>query len=319
MVDLSVSIGGVHLPNPVMPGSGTLAEGLADVIDLGRLGAIVLKTITPDLRRGTLPPRVAEFTDATLFSIGIPSKGPDYLLGHTLPFYEGYGVPVIASVSADTAEDFGRLAARLSVPAVAAIEANISCPNLRAHGRAFGMDPQATAEVIRAMKAATTKPVWAKLTPNVGDIALMARAAEDAGADALITGNALLGMAVDAEAMRPRLGNVIGGLTGAAVKPILLRMVHQCAQAVRIPVIGCGGISCGEDAVEYMLAGASAVQMGTVNFVHPGAMPEAIDWIADYCRRHGVAAVRDLTGAMSPTFAGTPPLKRPAGQREAVA
>ncbi|MFT4151726.1 MAG: dihydroorotate dehydrogenase, partial [Paracoccaceae bacterium] len=211
MVDLSVSIGALTLPNPVMPGSGTMAEGLAQIIDLGRLGAIVLKTITPDIRQGTLPPRVAEFADATLFSIGIPSKGPDYLLQHTLPQYQGYGVPVVASVSADTAEDFGRLAAYISAPSVAAIEANISCPNLRAHGKAFGMDPLATAEVIRAMKAATDKPVWAKLTPNVGDIAAMARAAEDAGADAIVTGNALLGMAVDAEAMKPRLGNVIGG------------------------------------------------------------------------------------------------------------
>jgi len=301
MVDLSVTIGSLRLPNPVMPGSGTMAEGLAEIIDLGRLGAIVLKTITPDIRQGTLPPRVAEFPDATLFSIGIPSKGPDYLLRNTIPFYEGHGVPVIASISADTAEDFGRLAARISVPAVAAIEANISCPNLRAHGKAFGMDPVATAQVIASMKAATDKPVWAKLTPNVGDIAQMARAAEDAGADAIITGNALLGMAIDAEGMKPRLGNVIGGVTGSAVKPILLRMVNQCAEAVSIPVIGCGGATCGEDVVEYMLAGATAVQMGTVNFVHPGAMPAAVDWIADYCQRHRISAVRHLTGAMAPS------------------
>lgn len=298
MVDLSVSIGSVRLANPVMPASGTIAEGMAEMVDMRGLGAIVLKTFTPDLRQGTLPPRVAEFTDATLFSIGIPSKGPGYFLDHTLPFYQPFGVPLVASISADTAEDFGTLAARISVPAVTAIEANVSCPNLRAHGRAFGMDPKATAEVIRAMRARSDKPVWAKLTPNVGDIAAVARAAEDAGAEAMIVSNAILGMAVDAESMRPRLGNVIGGLTGNAVKPIILRMVHQCAEAVSIPVIGCGGIATGEDAVEYMLAGATAVQMGTVNFIHPSAMQDAIAWIADYCRRHEIPEVRRLTGAL---------------------
>lgn len=311
MVDLSVSIGSVRLPNPVMPASGTIAEGMADMVDLGRLGAVVLKTITPDIRQGTLPPRVAEFPNGTVFAIGIPSKGPEHLVGTTLPFYRRFGVPVIASVSADTAEDFGALAARISVSGVAAIEANISCPNLRAHGAAFGMDPVATAAVVRAMKASTDLPVWAKLTPNVGDVAAIARAAEDAGADSLVMGNAPLALAIDAERMRPRLGNVIGGLTGAAIKPILLRMVHQVAGAVRIPVIGCGGITCGEDAVEYLLAGAAAVQMGTVNFIHPHAMAEAIAWIGDYCRRHGVAAVRDLTGALADTCTSTPKLPFP--------
>lgn len=305
VTDLSVTIGDVRLPNPVMPGSGTIAEGMARMIDLGGLGAIVLKTITPDIRQGTLPPRVVEFNDATLFAIGIPSKGPEYFLNTTVPFYQGYGVPVIASISADTAEDFGALAAKLDVAGIDAIEANVSCPNLRAHGKAFGMDAEATAEVIRAMRARCGKPIWAKLTPNVGDIAAIARSAERAGAAAVITGNALLGMAVDAERRRPRLGNVIGGLTGNAVKPILLRMVHQCAQAVEIPVIGCGGIATGEDAAEYMLAGAAAVQMGTVNFINPSAMPQAVAWLADYGRRHGLKSIRELTGAMSPHH--TPP------------
>lgn len=304
MVDLTTRIGRVTLANPVMPGSGTIAENIAQLTDLGRLGAIVVKTITPDIRRGVLPPRVAEFRDATLFSIGIPSKGPDYLLSTTIPFYEPFGPPVVASISADTSEDFGILAERLSVPAVTAIEANISCPNLRAHGKAFGMDPKATHEVIRAMVARSEKPIWAKLTPNVGDIAEIARAAEDAGAEAVIVGNALLGLAVDAEAMRPRLGNVIGGLTGPAVKPILLRMTNQCAEAVRIPVIGCGGIASGEDVAEFLLAGATAVQMGTINFVQPNAMVEAIGWLRGYCARHGIAAVSQLVGAMAATHDG---------------
>jgi len=285
-----------------MPASGTIAEGMMRMIDLGGLGAIVLKTFTADKRIGTHPPRVVEFNDCGLFSIGIPSKGTAGFLNETLPLYKSFTAPLVASISADTVEDFGLLAAAISVEAVDAIEANISCPNLRAHGKAFGMDVEATAAVIAAIKRATNKPVWAKLTPNVGDIAAFARAAEGAGADAVITGNALLGMAIDANTMAPRLGNVIGGVTGAAIKPILLRMVHQCAEAVDIPVIGCGGITNGEDVAEYMLAGATAVQMGTVNFTNPLAMPQAINWLETYCHTHGIARVRDLTGAMAPGY-----------------
>lgn len=301
VTDLSVTIGDVTLKNPVMPGSGTIAEGMSRMIDLSALGAIVLKTFTPDIRQGTIPPRVVEYADATLMSIGIPSKGPAYFLNETLPFYADRGAPVIASVSADTAEDFAKLAAMLDVPGVTAIEANVSCPNLRAHGKAFGMDCDATADVVAKMHAKTSKPIWCKLTPNVGDIAAVARAAEAAGASAVITANGLLGMAVDAEMRRPRLGNVIGGMTGNAVKPIILRMVHQCAQAVSIPVIGCGGAATGEDVVEYMLAGATAVQMGSVNFLNPFAMLQAIEWLRDYGQRHQLAAIAELIGAISPT------------------
>lgn len=298
MVDLSIEIGSLRLQNPVMPGSGTLAEGLAQAIDLNKLGAIVLKTITPDLRQGTLPPRVVEYKDSTLFAIGIPSKGPDYLLETTLPFYRHYTPPLIASISADTAEAFGHLAAYISAPGVAAIEANISCPNLKADGKAFGMDVGATREVIEEMRRATKLPIWAKLTPNVGDIAEFARTVQEAGADAVIVANALLGMAVNAEQKIPRLGNVMGGLTGPAVKPVILRMVHQCARAIDIPVIGCGGITTGEDVVEFMLAGATAVQIGTATFLSATAMERAIAWIADYCTRHDVSRIRDLTGAL---------------------
>jgi dihydroorotate dehydrogenase (NAD+) catalytic subunit len=298
VVDLSVQIGALRLKNPIMPGSGTIAEGMIQAIDFAGLGAIVLKTITPDLRQGTLPPRVVEYKDATLFSIGIPSKGPDHFINTTVPLYQRYATPVIASISADTAEAFGRLAAHISVPGVAAIEANVSCPNLKADGRAFGMDLGATREVIEEMRRATSLPIWAKLTPNVGDIAAFARVAEDAGAQAIIVANALLGMAVDAERRRPRLGNVMGGLTGPAVKPVILRMVHQCARAVAIPIIGCGGASTGEDVVEYMLAGATAVQIGTANFLSPHAMHRAIAWIEAYCQRHDTPEVTALTGAL---------------------
>lgn len=298
MVDLSVDIAGLRLKNPIMPGSGTIAEGMASATDLNELGAIVLKTITPDLRQGVKPPRVVEYKDATLFSIGIPSKGPDYFLETTVPFYGSFTPPLVASISADTSEAFGELAGYLSLAPLAAIEANISCPNLKADGRAFAMDPVATREVIREMKRNTHLPVWAKLSPNVGDITVFARAVEEAGADAVIVANAMLGMAVDAERGIPRLGNVMGGLTGPAVKPIILRMVHQCAKVVNIPVIGCGGATTGEDVIEYMLAGASAVQMGTANFLSPHAMSRALAWITEYCERHGVARISDLIGAL---------------------
>jgi dihydroorotate dehydrogenase (NAD+) catalytic subunit len=298
MVDLSVDVGSLRLQNPVMPGSGTLAEGLAQAIDLNELGAIVIKTITPDVRQGVPPPRVVEYKDATLFAIGIPSKGPDYLLDTTLPFYRNYKPPLIASISADTTEAFGHLAAYISAPGVAAVEANISCPNLRANGKAFGMDIGATREVIEEMRRMTKLPIWAKLTPNVGDIAAFALAVQEAGADAVIVANALLGMAVDAEKRAPRLGNVMGGLTGPAVKPIILRMVHQCARAIDIPVIGCGGATTGEDVIEYMLAGATAVQIGTATFLKASAMQRAIAWIRAYCERHDVARIRDLIGAL---------------------
>ena len=298
MTDMSIDVGGLRLKNPVMAGSGTMAEGLAEVIDLGRLGAIVTKTITPDLREGVPPPRIVEYPDATLFAIGIPSKGPDHFIETTVPFYRAFDAPLVASISADTAEDFGRLAAYISVPGVSAIEANVSCPNLRADGKAFGMEPEATAQVVRAMKANTSLPVWAKLTPNVGDIAAIARAAEEAGADALVVANAMLGMAIDCETMRPRLGNVMGGLTGPATKPVILRMAYQCACAVKIPIIGSGGITTAADAAEYMLAGASAVQLGTANFLSPGAMLAVIEELERYCRRKGMHRVEELVGAL---------------------
>lgn len=297
MLDLSVRVGGLTLANPVMPGSGTFADTMAQVIDFNRLGALVTKTITPDVRHGNPQPRVTEVPGAMLSSIGIPSKGPEHYVDHTVPFFAAYRPPLVASISAGTAEAFGALAARISVPGVAAIEANISCPNLEANGRAFAMFPEDTEAVIRRIKASTPLPVWAKLTPNVGDITVIARAAEAGGADALVVANALLGLAIDVETFRHRLGNIMGGLTGPAVKPVILRMVYQCARAVGLPVIGCGGISDVNDAVEYMLAGATAVQVGTVSFIHPGRMIEIIDALPEFLRRHGLARAADLTGA----------------------
>jgi dihydroorotate dehydrogenase (NAD+) catalytic subunit len=300
MVDMSVRIGALELKNPVMPGSGTLGEGLTRVMDLGRLGAIVTKTITPDKREGCPPPRMVEYKDGSLMAIGIPCKGPDHYIDEILPHYRAYDTPVVCSVSAPTVDAFGELARKLSVPGVAVIEANISCPNLLQDGRAFGMDVAASAQVIRRLKESTDRPVWAKLTPNVTDIADVAKAVEAAGADAITCANAMLGMAVDVENLRPALGNITGGMTGPCMRPIILRMAWQVARAVKIPIIGSGGIATARDALEYLMVGCSAVQVGTVNFVHPTAMLEIIDGIAAFCRRKGIRAVSELTGAMRP-------------------
>lgn len=300
MVDLSTTIGDLKLANPVMPGSGTFGEGMAHIIDINQLGAIVTKTITRDIREGNPPPRVAELRESTLFSIGIPSKGLEHYVNELVPFYRPYQSPLIASVSANTIEEFASLAADISVPGVAAIEANVSCPNLKKDGQAFGMDAQATLEVTRAMKAATRVPIWVKLTPNVGDIASIARAAEAGGADALVVANAMLAMAIDVETHQPRVANLMGGITGNATKPISLRMAYQCLQAVSLPVIGCGGISTAADALEYLLAGCCAVQVGTANFVSPNAMLDIIRDLEVYCQRRGVSRISDLIGKLRP-------------------
>jgi dihydroorotate dehydrogenase (NAD+) catalytic subunit len=298
MVDLRVRIGDIAMQNPIMPGSGTFAEGMAQVFDLNRLGAIVCKSITPDIREGVPPPRIAEFRDATLFSVGIPSKGPDYFCNHTVPFYSRFAPPLIASVSADSIDGFATLAERISVPGVAAIEADISCPNLRKDGMAFGMDVKATEQIFRAMKQATRLPIWAKLTPNAGDIAATARAAERGGADALTVANALLAMAIDPDTFLPRVANIMGGITGPATKPIILRMAYQCAKAVGIPIIGCGGISTARDVVEYMLAGATAVQIGTASILSASSMIRVIDELVEFCDQRGITRVTELIGAM---------------------
>lgn len=298
MTDLSVQIGALTLANPVMPASGTFAEGLAQVVDLNRLGALVTKTITRELREGNPLPRVAETRDGLLNSIGIPSKGVPHFLQHTLPTLERWTPPLAVSISAPTAEGFAELAAMMSVPGVDAIEANISCPNIEEDGRTFAMQATSTASVVRALRAATSLPLWAKLTPNTGDIAEVAAAAEAEGADALVVANTILGMAIDLATFRPRLGNVMGGLSGPAIKPIVLRQVYQCARRVRVPVIGCGGIASAEDTVEYMLAGAAAVQVGTATFLHPGAMIAIIDGLAAFCAARNIRRVTELTGAM---------------------
>lgn len=298
MTDMSVEVGGLRLANPVMPASGTFAEGLGAAVDLDRIGALVTKTITRELRDGNPLPRVAEVAGGMLNAIGIPSKGIPYLLEQTLPLLRQWSPPLVVSISAPTAEGFASLAAEISVPGVAAIEANISCPNIEEDGKAFAMRAASTEAVVRQLRAATALPLWVKLTPNTGDIAEVARAAEGAGADALVVANTVLAMAIDLQTFRPRLGNVMGGLSGPAIKPMILRQVYQCARAVRTPVIGCGGISTAADAAEYMLAGAAAVQVGTATFVNSRAMIEVIEGLDRFCEARGIARVSDLTGAL---------------------
>ena len=293
-VDMSVNAGGLSLRNPVMPASGTFAEGLAKVMDFGLLGAIVTKTITRELRAGNPLPRVVERPGSLINAIGIPSRGLPYFIEKTMPHYVPYDTPLVVSISAPTAEGFARLAAELTIPGIAAIEANISCPNIEEDGKAFAMRADSTEKVTRELRAATDLPLWIKLTPNAADMPEVARAAEASGADAVVVANTILSMAIDLKTFKPCLGNIMGGLSGPAIKPIVLRQVFQCAKAIKITVIGCGGISTAEDAVEYMLAGASAVQVGTATFLQPTAMISIIDNIESFCLHRGIARVADL-------------------------
>jgi len=237
-----------------------------------------------------------------LNAIGIPSKGSDYFIRESIPFYRKFSPPLVVSISAPSNDGFARLAAELSqVEGVAAIEANISCPNIEEDGKAFAMHARSTAAVVKALRASTSLPLWVKLTPNTGEIANVARAAQEEGADAIVAANTILGMAIDIDTRRPKLGNVMGGMSGPAIKPIVVRMVYQCHRAVSIPIIGCGGIATAEDAIEYMLAGAKAVQVGTATFIHPTAMIDVIDGLVQYCGRKGLSGLQGLVGAVEDT------------------
>lgn len=296
MADLHVKVGDVVLRNPVMPASGCFAIEYAEALDFNRLGALVIKSVSPKPRAGNPTPRVTETHGGMMNSIGIPSKGLEHYRREVLPPYTRFDTPVVVSISADTVDEFAQAIEEMSLPEVAVIEANISCPNLEADGMAFAMTPETTYKVVSAIRRRTQHPFWVKLTPNASHIAAVAKAAEEAGADALVMGNTVLGMSIDVRTRKPKLGNVMGGLSGPAIKPIALRMVHQCYRSVRIPVIGCGGISNAEDAVEFMLAGASAVQVGTASFIDPGAMQKIIDGLHAFCDETGVTHVRELTG-----------------------
>ncbi|MAZ18227.1 MAG: dihydroorotate dehydrogenase B catalytic subunit [Ahrensia sp.] len=298
MVDLSVDIGGLTLKNPIMPASGTFSEELSEVFDLELLGAHVTKTITRGLRDGNPTPRVCEVNGSMLNSIGIPSKGVGAFLEKVVPFYRQYETPLVVSISGNTEEEFATLCAEVSVDGVDAVEVNISCPNIEEDGKAFAIRPSSTASVMRQLRAATSLPLWAKLTPNTGETSEVARAAEDEGANALVVSNTLLSMSIDVRTRRPMLGNLMGGLSGPGLKPVALRMAYQCARATRIPVIGCGGVSTVEDVVEYLIAGATAVQVGTATFIHPTIMPRLISELELWVENEGLRSVRDLIGSV---------------------
>lgn len=297
MSDLSVHIGKLILKNPIMPASGTFGAELTPLLDINRLGALVPKSVTVSARDGNPVPRVCETSGSMINSIGIQSKGIDDYVTHQLPAYRKFSPPLIASISGETIDEFETLAARLDAqPDVAALELNISCPNLRANGQVFGMSAEATAQLVRTVRAVTDKTVIVKLTPNVTRIQDIAQAAEHAGADALTVANTFLAMAIDSETRKPRIGNIMGGLSGAAVKPLVVRLIYQVHQATRLPIIGSGGVMNGQDAIEMILAGASAVQVGTATFLQPNAMTTIIDDIDDYLNRHQIEHLTDLIG-----------------------
>lgn len=295
---LAVEIAGIKMKTPVLTASGTFGFGeeFEDLVDLAKIGAIVVKGTTLQPRSGNAGVRIAETPGGMLNCIGLENPGVEVFLAEILPRIARYDVPIIVNISGSTAEEYGELAKLLDVPGVAGIELNVSCPNVREGGIAFGTQPESAAAVVRQAKQNTKKPIILKLSPNVTDIVAMAKAGEAAGADALSLINTLIGMSIDTRTWRPVLGNVIGGLSGPAVKPVAVRMVWQVAGAVKIPIIGMGGILTAEDAAEFLLAGASAVSVGTANFVHPRAAQDVAEGLVDYVARHGLSHVRELVG-----------------------
>lgn len=298
---LGVTIAGIKMKTPVMTASGTFGFGLEyrDFVNLNKIGAVVVKGTTLVPRPGNKGRRIAETPAGMLNSIGLENPGVDEFLSTILPRLGEYDVPVIVNISGNTVEEYGELAARLNVAGVAGVELNISCPNVKEGGIAFGTNCNSASAVVRQVKSNTNLPVIVKLSPNVTDIVAMAQSVEEAGADAISLINTLLGMSIDIHKWRPVLGNVVGGLSGPAVKPIAVRMVWQVAQAVQVPIIGMGGIVTAEDAVEFMLAGASAVAVGTANFINPCAAQSVADGIKDYVRQRGLSHVNELVGKVN--------------------
>lgn len=301
MADLSTDIAGLKLKNPVITASGTYGAGreYSALVDLNKLGAICVKTVTLKPVQGNPPPRLWETPSGMLNSIGLQNDGVEAFIAEDLPFLAQYDVPVIASIAGTSVDDCSRLAKMLgALPEIAAIELNISCPNVKAGGMIFGSDEKLAAEVVAKTRLATNKPLLVKLTPNTGDIAGVAAACERAGADAVSLINTVLGMAVDVGTLKPRLGNIVGGLSGPAIKPIAVRMVYEVSQRVGVPIIGMGGIVGAADALEFIIAGASAVAVGTANFIDPQAPIKVIDGIAAYLDEKGIQSVASLVGAL---------------------
>lgn len=304
MPSLSVRIGSLELRNPVMPASGCFGPELGALIDLGRLGALVTKTVFPGPRSGNPADRLGETSAGMLNSVGIPSRGVRAFVEELLPRYRSWPVPTIVSVGGLRVDEYFAVVDGLAgTPGVAALELNVSCPNLEAGGLEIGAVPATVEQVVRGVVDRSPLPVIAKLTPNVTSIADVARAAEAGGATAISAINAVLAMAVDARTRRATIGGTTAGLTGPAIKPIGLRCVWQVAHAVRIPVIGIGGIASADDAIEYLLAGATAVQIGSATFTRPDTMLTVIDGLERYLADHGHASIGDLVGGLETTDA----------------
>ena len=306
-MDLSVQLapgnpGGLLLKNPVMAASGTFGYGTGDshLFDIRKLGAIVCKGTTIEPRQGNPQPRIAETASGMLNAIGLENIGVDAVIREKAPVWAGWDVPVIVNIAGETVDEYARLAEKLDgVDGIGGIEVNISCPNVQAGGAEFGISPEAAAGVTAAVRQATSLPVIVKLTPNTAEIREVASSVAEAGADALTLINTLKGMAIDIYARKPLLGNISGGLSGPAIKPVALYMVYEVSRSVRIPVIGCGGIATATDALEFIMAGASAVQTGTAGFNNPYSPLEILEGIEDFMKRKGIGSIREITGAAS--------------------
>ena len=303
-MDLRVRIGSLELPNPIIAASGCFGYGVEyqDVVDLSRLGGVAVKGLFLKEREGHRPPRIAETPSGMLNAIGLQGIGVHRFVHEKLPLLRERGARTIVNICGTTLDEYAEVARVLSDhEGVAAIELNISCPNIKEGGIQFGCSLAGTAQVTGAVRKVTTLPLIPKLTPNVTDVASFARSAEEAGADAVSLVNTFLAMAIDVETRRPKLSNVLGGLSGPAIRPIAIRMVWECFQNIRIPIIGMGGITDAADAIEFMLAGSTAVQIGTANFSDPFVWTKILDGLDDYLRRHEIARVTELIGQVDTT------------------
>ena len=299
--DLTVNIGRIELKNPVMTASGTFgyASEFKDLVDLNSLGAIIVKGLSLEPSRGKRPPRIVETSSGMLNAIGLENVGFEAFLKDKLPFLKSLSTPTLVNIYGKSIEEYAELAARLNdVEEISGIELNISCPNVKAGGVAFGVDYESASKVVRAVRGRTTKPLMVKLSPNVTDITEIARGVEEAGADSVSLINTITGMAVDIEKRRPKLANITGGLSGPAIKPVALRMVWQVAQKVKIPVIGVGGIMTAKDALEFLIAGAAGIQVGTANFVNPQATIDIIEGIEAFLVEKEISRLTDVIGTL---------------------
>ncbi|MBU4186398.1 MAG: dihydroorotate dehydrogenase [Proteobacteria bacterium] len=299
--DLEVSIGEIRLKNPVMTASGTFgyAREFEGLVDLNRLGAIIVKGLSIEPSKGNKPPRIVETPCGMLNAIGLENVGLEVFLQEKLPFLRTLSTPTFVNIYGKSVVEYAELASRIDdIEGISGVEVNISCPNIKAGGMAFGVDPESAFNVVKAVRESTTKTLMVKLSPNVTDITVIAKSVEEAGADSISLINTVTGMAVDIETRRPKLANIIGGLSGPAIKPVALRMVWEVVQKVKIPVIGVGGIMTSEDALEFLIAGAVAVQVGTANFINPNATVDIINGIEAFLIKNNIQKITDIIGTL---------------------